>query len=60
MSRKWYTQQDCDEQWIERQVRQYEEEKYLAEQEAMRLAVGAGIQLEFDFEYPNTPQGTPF
>ena len=60
MSERWYTQQDCDEQWIERQVRQYEEEIYLAQQEAMRLSVGAGIQLEFDFEYADTPEGTPF
>ena len=54
----WYIEQDSDERWIQDQLRQFEQEQWEAMEEAKRL--GAGVQLEFDFEYAETAEGVPF
>jgi hypothetical protein len=54
----WYIEQDSDERWIQDQLRQFEQEQWEAMEEAKRL--GAGVQLEFDFEYADKAEGRPF
>ncbi len=54
----WYVEQDSDDRWIQDQLRQFEQEQWEVMEEAKRL--GAGVQLEFDFEYAETAEGVPF